>query len=118
MLDELGIVYEEFGFNTIVVRTIPMWLTKTNVEHSIKHIIDIIISGEEFKMEKFIDKVAATCACKASIRANENITLKDMEILIERLRACDNPFTCAHGRPCIITYTRYDLDKLFKRALC
>lgn len=118
MLEELGISYEEFGFNTIVIRSIPVWLSKTNVEHSIKHIIDIIISGEEFKMEKFIDKVAATCACKASIRANDNITLKDMEILIDRLRECDNPFTCAHGRPCIITYSRYDLDKLFKRALC
>ena len=69
-------------------------------------------------MDKFIDKVAASVACKASIRANDNITLKDMEILIDRLRECDNPFTCAHGRPCIITYSRYDLDKLFKRALC
>ena len=118
MLDELGIEYEPFGINTIMIRTIPVWLASTNVEHSIRHIIEIIISNNEFKMDKFIDKVAASVACKASIRANENITLKDMEILIDRLRECDNPFTCAHGRPCIITYSRYDLDKLFKRALC
>ena len=118
MLDTLGIEYEPFGLNTIVIRSIPIWLSNTNVEHSIRHIIEIIISGEEFKMEKFIDKVAASVACKASIRANDNITLRDMEILIDRLRECDNPFTCAHGRPCIITYSRYDLDKLFKRTLC
>ena len=118
MLDELGIEYEPFGINTIIIRTIPVWLASTNVEHSIRHIIEIIISGNEFKMDKFIDKVAASVACKASIRANDNITLRDMEILIDRLRECDNPFTCAHGRPCIITYSRYDLDKLFKRALC
>ena len=118
MLDEIGIVYEEFGFNSIVVRSVPLWLSTTDVEHSIRHIIEIITSGEEFKMDKFIDKVAASVACKASIRSNDNITLEDMEILIDRLRECDNPFTCAHGRPCIITYSRYDLDKLFKRALC
>jgi DNA mismatch repair protein MutL len=80
--------------------------------------MEIIITNEDFDISKFIDKVAKSVACKASIRANENITLADMEILIDRLRECDNPFTCAHGRPCIITYSRYDLDKLFKRALC
>ena len=118
LFDELGIGYEEFGFNTLMIRSVPVWLSSTNLEHSIRHICDILIEEKEFNLEKFRDKVAASCACKASIRANDNITLKDMEILIDRLRECENPFTCAHGRPCIITYTRYDLDKLFKRALC
>ena len=118
LLDELGIEYEEFGYLTIAIRRIPLWLNKNNLENLLRHIIEIIISNEGFDISKFIDKVAKSVACKASIRANENITLKDMEILIDRLRECDNPFTCAHGRPCIITYSRYDLDKLFKRALC
>ena len=119
-LDELGIVYEPFGLNTLMIRSIPMWLSQTNVEHSIRHIIEIIISdtNKSFDLTKFREKIAASVACKASIRANENITLEDMEILIDRLRECENPWTCAHGRPCIITYSRYDLDKLFKRALC
>ena len=117
-LDELGISYEPFGLNTLMIRTIPVWLTKTNVEHSLRHIIEIIINEKEFNITKFREKIAASLGCKASIRANENITLEDMEILIDRLRECDNPWTCAHGRPCIISYSRYDLDKLFKRALC
>ena len=118
ILDELGITYEPFGINTLMIRTVPVWLSETNLEHSLRHICDVIITEKEFDIGKFREKIAATCACKASIRSNDNITLKDMEILIDRLRECDNPFTCAHGRPCIITYTRYDLDKLFKRALC
>ena len=118
LLDELGIVYEEFGYLTLAIRSVPLWLNKNNLENLLKTIMDIIISNEDFDISKFIDKVAKSVACKASIRANENITLADMEILIDRLRECDNPFTCAHGRPCIITYSRYDLDKLFKRALC
>ena len=117
-LDELGIVYEPFGLNTLMIRSIPMWLSTTNVEHSIRHITEIIISEKEFDLTKFREKIAASLGCKASIRANENITLEDMEILIDRLRECENPWTCAHGRPCIISYSRYDLDKLFKRALC
>ena len=118
LLDELGIGYEEFGTFTLAIRSVPIWLNKNNLEHLLRHIMEIIITNEEFDKSKFIDKVAKSAACKASIRANDNITLEDMEILIDRLRECDNPFTCAHGRPCIITYSRYDLDKLFKRALC
>lgn len=117
-LERLNISFELFGLNTILVRSVPLWLSKTNLEHSLRHIAELIIEEKEFNMEKFIDKVAASVACKASIRSNDSITLEDMQILIDRLRECDNPFTCAHGRPCIISYSRYDLDKLFKRALC
>ena len=48
---------------------------------------------------------------------NENyLTLDDMKVLLDNLRCCDNPFTCPHGRPTIITYSNYDLEKLFKRS--
>jgi len=117
LLDDLGIGYEEFGYLTIVIRSIPVWLTKSNTEQAIRKIIDIIIVKEDFKLEKFLDHIAATVACKASIKANDHIMQADMEVLLERLRNCDNPFTCPHGRPTIITYSKYDLEKLFKRAM-
>lgn len=117
LLDKLGIGYEEFGFQTIVIRSIPVWLTKSNVEQALRKIIDIIVVKEDFKLDKFLDHIAATVACKASIKANDHIMQADMEVLLERLRNCDNPFTCPHGRPTIITYSKYDLEKLFKRAM-
>ena len=117
LLDNLGIGYEEFGFQTIVIRSIPVWLTKSNVEQAIRKIIDIIVVKEDFKLDRFLDHIAATVACKASIKANDHITQNDMEVLLERLRDCENPFTCPHGRPTIITYSKYDLEKLFKRAM-
>ncbi len=117
LLDSLGIGYEEFGFQTIVIRSIPVWLTKSNVEQALRNIIDIIVVKEDFQLERFLDHIAATVACKASIKANDHITLDDMEVLLERLRSCENPFTCPHGRPTIITYSKYDLEKLFKRAM-
>ena len=51
-----------------------------------------------------------------SIKANTNITLEEMEQLINDLRECDNPFNCPHGRPTVIYYSKYDLEKMFKRS--
>ena len=117
LLDKLGFDFEEFGFQTIVIRAMPLWLMKANTEQAIRKIIDIIIAKEDFKIDRFLDHIAATVACKASIKANDHITLADMEVLLDRLRNCKNPFTCPHGRPTIITYSKYDLEKLFKRAM-
>ena len=117
LLTSMGFSFEEFGLQTLVIRTIPIWLPKGNEERAIRKILEIIIEKESFDMERFVHKVAATVACKASIKANDHIEKEDMEILLERLRNCENPFTCPHGRPTIITYSKYDLEKLFKRSM-
>lgn len=117
ILDNLGFKYEEFGVNTIIIRTHPTWLPKYATLEAIKKIIDIIVTNERFDEDKFHEKVSITLACKMSIKAGDVITLPDMTYLIEELRHTKNPFTCPHGRPTIIAYTKYDLEKLFKRAM-
>ena len=116
ILTNMGFVVEEFGINTIVIRTHPYWLPKDRADDCIRKMIDIITTEEDFNSEKFIDRVAAGVACKASVRAHEVISLTDMEDLLERLRHVKNPFTCAHGRPTIISYSYYELEKMFKRV--
>lgn len=116
ILDNIGISYEEFGLNTLIIRSIPIWLPKSATEEALQKILDVIVHTEDFDSLKFSEKIAITLACKMSIKANDHIELADMEVLLERLRACDNPFTCPHGRPTIITYSNYELEKLFKRA--
>ena len=116
-LIELGFDVSEFGTNTIIVRSHPYWLDAKYAEDSIRKIIDIIINTESFDKKKFIDRVAAGVACKASIKANQVISLDDMVDLINQLRQTRNPFNCAHGRPTIISYSSYELDKMFKRVL-
>ena len=115
LLFDMGFVIEEFGINTIVIRSHPYWLPANKAEDCIKKIIDIIISSEDFDSKKFIDRVAAGVACKASVRAHEVISISDMESLLEKLRYTKNPFNCAHGRPTIISYSNYELAKMFKR---
>ena len=116
-LEDMGFVLEEFGGNTYVVRSHPAWLPDKDMGDSIKKIIDIIIENESLDYSKFIWRVAATLACKHSIRAHDIITKTDMENLLEMIRYCDNPFTCPHGRPTIITYSLYELEKMFKRVM-
>lgn len=116
ILTNMGFVIDEFGINSIIVKAHPTWI-KDNVNNTIKRIIEAIINKEKnFSLERFNDHLAATLACKASIKANTSITMEEASNLIEDLRNCDNPFHCPHGRPTIITYTKSDLEKMFKRS--
>lgn len=117
VLNDLGFNIEEFGSKTIIVRSHPYWLDPKYAEESVRKIIEIVVSTESFDNEKFIDRVAASVACKASIRAHDVISLEDMQDLLDRLRTVKNPFTCPHGRPTIISYSIYELEKMFKRVM-
>ena len=117
LLEEYGFKTEEFGINTIIVRSHPSWIMDDVAEECIRKVIDIIITRESFDFDLFVWRMAATMACRMSIKANDYISYNDQMFLLDSLRKCDNPFTCPHGRPTIITYTKYDLEKLFKRSL-
>ena len=109
---------EEFGINSFIIRSHPTWLPTGNEELATKKIIELIVQKEKnFDRNKFNDRVAMTVSCKASIKANDNISMEEMETLVNRLRNCNNPYTCPHGRPTIIFYSNYELEKLFKRAM-
>ena len=116
-LKELNFDIEEFGINSIIVKAHPVWLPAGNEDKAIKKILELVIEKEKkFDLNKFNDNIAATMACKMSIKANTSITSEEMEKLINDLRKCKNPFNCPHGRPTIIEYSITDLEKLFKRS--
>ena len=117
VLRRINIGFEEFGENTIIIRSHPYWIKKDYVEESLRKIIDVVIETEDFSKEKFNEKIATTLACKMSIKANEYVSLEELKVLVERLRQTNNPFTCPHGRPTIISYSKYELEKLFKRVM-
>ncbi len=117
VLTSIGIQAEEFGDNTLIIRSHPTWLFQGYEKESIEKIIAIILEHGEFVKEKFVEKTAITLACRLSIKANDYISKEEMKYLLDNLRKCENPFTCPHGRPTIITYSNYDLERLFKRAM-
>ena len=117
-IKSLGIQIEEFGNSSFIIRSHPTWFKEGLEELFIRSILEKIITmGNSFDLERFNDSISAMMACKASIKANEPITIEESKSLIEQVKKCDNPFNCAHGRPTIIHYPKYELDKLFKRAV-
>ncbi len=116
LLEEMGISCEEFGHNTLIVRSHPAWFIEGKEKESIEKVIALLLTKGEFQKEKFIEKTAITLACRMSIKANDYISQEDMQYLLDTLIACKNPFTCPHGRPTVIAYSNYDLEKLFKRS--
>lgn len=117
-LNELGFDIAPFGMNTIIIKAHPTWLRPGYEEESIRKIIDLIVSGvTSINPVKFNESIAITLACKMSIKANMRISHEAQEELLDELCACDNPYNCPHGRPTIIKFSIYDLERMFKRSM-
>ncbi len=114
----MGVEWIEFGINTISIKAHPTWLKRGYEEESIRKIVDLIITmPKEFDVIKFRENVAITLACKMAIKANEHISMLEIEGLLKNLVKCEQPYNCPHGRPTIIKFSIYDLEKMFKRAM-
>lgn len=118
ILTDMGFIIEEFGVNTFLVKAHPTWILQDYEEESIRKIIDLVISiKDKFDPIKFNDHLAATLACKMSIKANMRISHEAQQELLNELVMCDNPYNCPHGRPTIIKFSIYDLERMFKRVM-
>ena len=118
VLDELGFKIEEFGINTLVIKAHPTWLTKNFEGDNLRSIIDLVItSGKNFNKDRFLDSLAKMVSCKMSVKANEHLSFEEMDQLLKDLVKCDNPYNCCHGRPSIMRFSSYELEKMFKRVI-
>ena len=118
ILDDLKLEYEEFGVSSIRVISHPTWFTEGKEEQIVRAIIEMILNkGRDFSLAKFRDNLAKMVACKMSIKANTFIDKASMESLINDLRKCKNPYNCPHGRPAIIHFSIYELEKMFHRSI-
>ena len=115
VLKEIGIDTEEFGSNTFIVRSHPAWIGEDIANREINNIFELIAKEGTFSKEKFIDTAVMSITCHSSVKAHDYISIEDMQWIVDNIRYCKNPFTCPHGRPTIITYTKDDIDKMFKR---
>lgn len=118
VLTNMGFGVEEFGVNTFVFKSHPTWLKTDYEEESIRKIVDLVIANHgKFDPVKFNEHIAITLACKMSIKANMHISMEAVQELLQELVVCDNPYNCPHGRPTIIKFTIYDLERMFKRVM-
>ena len=114
--EELGIVFEEFGDNSYVVREFPGWIEEDE-EEMIKIIVEKVFKNNNITFNELRNDAIAMASCKMSIKANQILNDVEMNKVISDLYECKNPFTCPHGRPIITKMEKKDLEKMFKRIV-
>ena len=117
VLKEAGFIIEDFGYRSISIREVPLFLGKVQASSYLHEILDNIRNLGKGNKEDVKYLRIATAACKASIKAYEPLTMEEMRFLIEELRFIKEPFTCPHGRPTLVKLTEKDMQKMFRRIV-
>ena len=117
--EKLGFNIENFGGHEYAMRAIPVDLFGCdNEKEMFLEILDEL--SHETNMDRTPDVInykIASMACKASVKGNTKMTRQEMEALLDELLTLDNPYNCPHGRPTIVSMSKYEIDKKFKRVV-
>lgn len=114
---ELGFEIEDFGLGAIAIRGIPTDLYGTDAVSLFRQIIDELIENPlKGEFEVILNKLASM-ACKSAVKGNSSLSTEEVEALLDELLTLDNPYNCPHGRPTIVSMTKYEIEKKFKRIV-
>ena len=115
---DLGFQVEPFGDRTYAMRAVPVELYGAEEKELFLSILDELQTerGSMRDPSLFTQRIA-TMACKASVKGNTEMSVQEMEALIDELLTLENPYHCPHGRPTIISMSKYEIDKKFKRIV-
>lgn len=113
----IGFNFENFGNNSIILRTVPIIIEKNELKDSFLEILDHVIKSTSREIETEIDETLYTIACKAAVKANMKLAEIEIKNLLKDLDMIENPYTCPHGRPTAIKITKQELEKKFKRIV-
>ena len=114
---KVGVILEHFGGRTFRVVSCPYWFPQGEEASIIEEMAEWVLNERAIDLAKLREKSSTLVSCKASIKANQKLTTEEASTLIQRLAACKQPYTCPHGRPIVVSFTSYDLEKLFKRVM-
>ena len=111
-----GFVLEEFGRDTFLVRAIPVVLGKLEDTTMIDEIVSDLVSEEPARAVNNRERITRIIACRGAIKAGTVCTKEQCQRIVNQIRYAKNPFTCPHGRPTMVRFSRADLDTMFKRT--
>ena len=114
---EFGFEISEFGGREYSIHAVPADLYGSSVQEFFVEILDSLENEHTKQPLELITGKLATAACKAAVKGNNTLSLKEADQLIEQLLGLDNPYHCPHGRPTIVSMTKYELEKKFKRIV-
>ena len=116
-LDELGFEADSFGGKEYALHTVPLDLYRKDAGTLFLDILNDIRQRGIKATPDMIEKVIASMACKASVKAGDRIQREQMDTILDELLTLDNPYHCPHGRPTVFSVDRYELEKRFKRVV-
>ncbi|MDW0109153.1 DNA mismatch repair endonuclease MutL [Sporosarcina aquimarina] len=116
-LEEVGVFLEQFGPSSYTVKEYPSWFPAADASSIIEDMIEQVLNTRQINIAKLREETAIMMSCKKSIKANHYLTMEDMQRLLKDLGNAENPYTCPHGRPVLIHFTTYELEKMFKRVM-
>ncbi|MDP5273969.1 DNA mismatch repair endonuclease MutL [Chengkuizengella axinellae] len=116
--EQVGVQLEFFGGNAFRVGSYPYWFPKGEEKEIITEMAEWVLTEKKaIDIAKLREKSSILCSCKASIKANQYLSISEIEALLDKLTGCRNPYTCPHGRPIVISFSTYELEKMFKRVM-
>ena len=115
--EALGFEIEEFGVSDFAIRGVPLDLYGYREEDFFREVLDELVAENVTGTPESIRIRIATMACKAAVKGNMRLTTTEAKELIDELLTLDNPYNCPHGRPTIISMSKYELEKKFKRIV-
>ena len=115
--EELGFSLEDFGSNEMAIRTVPLDLYGQNEQDMFLSLLNELCSDVPKGKQELIYEKIASMACKAAVKGNNCLSREEVKALIQELMTLENPYHCPHGRPTIISMTKYELEKKFKRII-
>jgi DNA mismatch repair protein MutL len=110
-----GFILEEFGGDAFLVRAVPVVLGRLEETTIIDEIISDLVSEEAAQVVSNRERITRIVACRGAVKAGTVCTREQSQRIVDQLRRMKNPFTCPHGRPTMIRFTRKELDAMFKR---
>lgn len=114
---QLGFEIEEFGGREYALRAVPDELLGLADKELFLELLDSLAGQAEAADIQMIDDRIASMSCKAAVKGNQRLSAQEVHQLIDELMSLENPYNCPHGRPTIISMTRYDLERKFKRIV-
>ena len=114
---ELGFEIEEFGGNSYALRAVPTDLYGCSEKQFFTEILDELVQGPVRGTADVVRTKIASMSCKAAVKGNTRFSTAEMEALIDELLTLENPYNCPHGRPTIVTLSKYEIERKFKRIV-
>ena len=111
----MGYDIEFFGNNTYIVREIPAFMEMREAEEFLRDLFSQFSDRPDLTNHSTLEKII-TRSCKSAVKGGDVLDGREIAALLDQLKACENPFSCPHGRPTFIKLTRYELERMFKRV--